>query len=315
MGDTIGRAVALEDRHYVLNIKTYSFIIDLSQCPRKEFYITITGEQDNKENHILPTTGLISWNSLYSMQMATSGFKAVFAGINSTWSVIQYFMYTYTHRALGRSNREEYVIITDIFTLHYRGECEETLDSITLTVDPVQHRPGNFKITRNSIRWFWPVMPRQPNSLVWKISYKNPTNMFIFPHMELERRTLSQSPQPHACDILMSILRDTDTPFFSECGLKHGFFKLETGKCYHVQQQSNQTWKEAAAYCKNRGAVLASIDNANEMYLLQRVFETLNSNHDVMIYGHVLYIGIHRHVSIAIWCNTRILIDYLNIFD
>jgi hypothetical protein len=98
----------------------------------------------------------------------------------------------------------------------------------------------------------------------------------------------------------MSVLKSTWPNPVVDCDLKHGFFQHHSGigKCYHLQEQVNQSWQDAATYCRNLGSELATIDNTREMNLLQDVMGSLGE--DILVYGHLVYLGISRQV-----CNTE----------
>lgn len=70
-------------------------------------------------------------------------------------------------------------------------------------------------------------------------------------------------------------------------------------KCYHIQELVKQTWNEAAAYCHKLGAHLGTINSARERHLLQNSIKNDDPDNELLVYGHLLYLGLHREVSRA----------------
>ena len=111
---------------------------------------------------------------------------------------------------------------------------------------------------------------------------------------------LSSLPHP-SCDIMMTVLRDTKVSPQGSCFGRESFFQPNVpgrSKCYHVQTATRtQSWHEAAEYCQSLDANLTTIDNAKELHLLQHVMQRASENEDLMVYGNVLYLGLHREVG------------------
>lgn len=300
--DVISEVMILnDDRQTVMTIEAYAFTIELSDCSWRHSSITIIGEKHigGKEYHIWPPIPVIL-GGIFAQQMATAEVKAVFVSTSATWTV----QYQYIYTPLAYQTRDSYFI--DVITLFYRGYCLDisTNDSVTIII---VDKTGDFRKQErgNAIKWIWHEMPRSPHLIVWRIYY--PVQLESIPYnVTLERQVSDQSYLAPDCDIIMTVLRETKATRVNKCQSQPEFLDVGNGKCYHVQKEVSQTWHEANSYCQAKGASLASLDSAHELHTLQRVFESLHTGLGVLIYGHILYIGITKNVSSLLIHNPRL---------
>lgn len=300
--DVFGKVIILKDSNQtVLNIEAYTFTIELSHCSWRQSSITIIGEKSirGKEYHIWPDsfTGSVTLRGNFAKQMATEEVKAVFLSMNATWTV----QYEYMYSRLSYQTHDSFFI--DVVTLFYRGYCPERSADDSVIIRITDKTGGLIKQGwDNDIKWIWQAMPRSPHIIIWRIYYPAQRELMSYYkyNITVERQVSDQLYLAPDCDIMMTVLRETKATRVNKCHVKPEFFYLNNGKCYHVQNEVSQTWYEGNSYCQTKGASLASFESAQELHSLQRVLESLHTGLGLLIYGHILYIGITKNVSILL---------------